>query len=65
MTEKERLILRIKAEVFYEFMSNLHSDICRLTDRKDNLAEDSCDICYKLIHLLKKLGGYDNEQNAD
>lgn len=61
MTEKERLILRIKAEVLYEFMSSLHTDICRLTDRKDNLAEDSCDICLKLIELRKKLGGFDND----
>ena len=60
MTENERLTLRIKAEVLYEFMSNLHTDICRLTDRKDNLSEDSCDICHKLIDLRKKLGGFDN-----
>jgi hypothetical protein len=61
MTENERLTLRIKAETLYEFMSNLHSDICRLTDRKDNLAEVSCEVCYKLIELRKKLGGFDND----
>lgn len=61
MTDKERLILRIKAEVLYEFMSNLHSDICRLTDRKDNLAEVSCDLCYKMIDLVKRLGGFEND----
>lgn len=61
MTEKERLILRIKAEVLYEFMSSLHTDICRLTDRKDDLAEVSCEICCRLINLRAKLGGFDND----
>jgi hypothetical protein len=61
MTENERFTLRIKAEVVYELMSNLHTEICRLTDRNDNLSEDSCDICYKLIDLRKKLGGFEND----
>ena len=61
MTKDERLKLLAKAEAIYEFMSVLHSDICRLTDRKDTLAEDSCEICCKLINLRAKLGGFDND----
>ena len=61
MTENERLKLLAKAEAIYELLSSLHSDICRLTDRKDNLAEVSCEICCKLINLRAKLGGFDND----
>ena len=61
MTEKERFELRIKAKVVYELVSSLHTDICRLTERGDTLSEDSCDICYKLIALRKKLGDFENE----
>lgn len=61
MTENERLKLLAKAEAIYEFMSDLHTDICRLTDRKDTIADDSCDVCLKLIGLRKKLGGFNND----
>ena len=62
MTENERWKLIIWTEVLYEFMSKVHSEICKLTDRNDTLSDDSCEICHKLINLKKKLGGFDNDE---
>ena len=61
MTENERLKLLAKAEAIYDFMSDLHSEICKLTDKKDMLRDEACYICVRLIKLRQRLGGFDND----
>ena len=55
MTAEEKYCVML--DVAYDIVASVHSDLCRTTERGNDITDDACDILYKITSLKERLKG--------
>ena len=57
MKRTDQIIITTKTEVLYNIIVDIHSEICKVADGKDNIPEQSLKVCREILILREMLKG--------